>query len=284
MNKRERASLFVKNHQSLFACPVCHGVISTVTASGVMCENGHQIDFNRHGYLHFLNTAGDAKYGREMFEARRQILSAGLFDGIIKAVNQALPSAPQVILDAGTGEGTPLLKLANLRQQEADTLIGFDIASAGITLATQLPLKAFFCVADLRNLPFAEHSVDSIVELFSPSAYSEFNRVLKPGGRLLKIIPNSDYLKEVRTLLYPADDRHATYSNDSVLSLFQKHYPHSTVQNVRYQFAVPQSLRQQMVLMTPLHWGRHVQQPTPDQLAALDSVTVDVDLLTAIVN
>lgn len=280
MNKRERASHFVKKHQSLFRCPICGQPIATVSATGIQCQNGHQIDFNRHGYLHFLNTAGEAKYGRQMFESRRKILDAGLFDGIIKEINQSLPKEPAVIVDAGTGEGTPLYKLDKLRQG-SDTMVGFDIASAGVTLATQLPFTAFFCVADLRNLPFADQSVDALIELFSPSDYQEFNRVLKPGGHLFKVIPAADYLQEVRTLLYPAGDSHSTYSNEAVLKLFKSHYPQYQLTSIRYQFAVPANLRQEMVMMTPLHWGRNAKEPTADQLKALNEVTVSVDLLTA---
>lgn len=281
MNKRERASQFVKQHQAIFRCPICGATFNQITKTSVICQNGHQIDFNRHGYLHFLNTAGDAKYGREMFESRRQILAAGLFDGIIKHINMSLPSKPQIIVDAGTGEGTPLQRLAQLRENALDTLVGFDIASAGINLATQLPVNAFFCVADLRNLPFADNSVDAIIELFSPSDYAEFNRVLKPHGQLFKIIPDADYLKEVRALLYPESDKHATYSNESVLGLFQQHYPQSTVTPIRYQFEVPDNLRHEMIEMTPLHWGKNVQQPSEEELKRLNQVTVAVDLLTA---
>lgn len=281
MNKRERASQFVSLHQSLFRCPVCGQAIVDVNNTRIECENGHQIDFNRHGYLHFLNTAGDAKYGREMFESRRKILEAGLFDGILQAICDVLPKNPIVIVDAGTGEGTPLKRLAKMRDNSEDTLLGFDISSAGITLATQLALNAFFCVADLRNLPFANQSVDALVELFSPSDYAEFNRVLKPGGQLFKIIPASDYLCEIRRLLYPLTDTHSTYSNYSVLALFKSHYPNSTVTPIHYQFNVPDNLRKEMVMMTPLHWGKNAITPTKQQLADLKTVTVSVDLLTA---
>ncbi|MDZ7835836.1 MAG: hypothetical protein U5K84_11455 [Alkalibacterium sp.] len=34
----------------------------------------------------------------------------------------------------------------------------------------------------------------------SPSNYEEFDRLLKPGGRVIKVIPGEDYLKELRAL------------------------------------------------------------------------------------
>lgn len=83
----------------------------------------------------------------------------------------------------------------------------------------------FFCVADLRRLPFADQSFDSVVEIFSPSDYGEFKRVLKPGGRLIKVIPNAEYLVELRQLLYPSGE-HAKYDNSNVIDLFKKNTIH----------------------------------------------------------
>ena len=139
--------------------------------------------------------------------------------------------------------------------------------------------RSFFCVADLRQLPFNDHSFDAIVELFSPSDYAEFNRVLAPGGTLVKVIPNADYLGELRQLLYDDEDQHASYDNSRVKELFAKHYPNCQTQRVRYQFSIPDGLQAAMVEMTPLHWGRGAKQLTPAELAAFHQVTVDVSLL-----
>ncbi|MCH3922490.1 methyltransferase domain-containing protein [Limosilactobacillus sp.] len=281
MKKVEKKRQLVAAHRDLYRCPVCHRLIQTVDQSGIVCENGHRIDFNKHGYLHFLNGAADTEYGREMFVARRQLLSAGLFLPIVRAMAAHLPARPQRILDVGTGEGTPLLQLAQQRPGQDDCLVGFDISKAGITLATQLDLAAFFCVADLRQLPFNDDSFDVVMELFSPSDYAEFNRVLAPGGTLLKVIPNSDYLIELRHLLYGTADNHSHYDNSRVRELFFKHYPQASLERVRYQFTIPDGLQQALVEMTPLHWGKGAKRLSDGDLAALHSVTVDVSLLVA---
>lgn len=281
MKKIERQRQFVQDHLALFRCPVCQQPLTKVGERSVSCGLGHQLDFNKHGYLHFLKGAADTEYGREMFLARRQLLSAGLFKPLLAKVAAALPHRPLKILDVGTGEGTPLYQLAQLRSESQDTLVGFDIAKAGVTLATQLTFSAFFCVADLRQLPFNDHSFDVIVELFSPSDYAEFNRVLKAGGTLIKVIPNAGYLLELRHLLYGEDDRHYHYDNHRVLDLFKRHYLSSRVQQVKYHFPIPDGLQAPLVEMTPLHWGKGAKQLTAVDLTNLNQVTVDVSLLIA---
>lgn len=279
MKKIEKQRQFVSRHLDLFRCPTCHEPFTELQGNSIICRQGHRIDFNKHGYLHFLNGAADTEYGREMFLARRQLLTAGLFQPIIQVIAKALPNRTLKILDVGTGEGTPLYQLASLRPGLDDCLVGFDISKAGVTLATQLAMEAFFCVADLRQLPFNDHSFDAIVELFSPSDYAEFNRVLAPGGTLVKVIPNADYLGELRQLLYDDEDQHASYDNSRVKELFAKHYPNCQTQRVRYQFSIPDGLQAALVEMTPLHWGRGAKQLTPAELAAFHQVTVDVSLL-----
>lgn len=281
VKKVEKQRRFVQDHLELFRCPVCQEPLTKVEGNSVYCRQGHQLDFNKHGYLHFLNGAADTEYGREMFISRRRLLEAGLFKPIIQQVAAVLPARPLKILDVGTGEGTPLKQLADLRSNSGDTMVGFDIAKAGVTLATQLDFPAFFCVADLRQLPFNDHSIDAVIELFSPSDYAEFNRVLVPGGLLVKVVPNADYLLELRHRLYQQNDQHYHYDNSKVVALFKHHYPDSQVHRLRYQFNIPAGLQAALVEMTPLHWGKGAQALTTEELAALATVTVDVSVLVA---
>ncbi|WP_283587939.1 methyltransferase domain-containing protein [Limosilactobacillus viscerum] len=281
MKKSERQKKFVQENINLFRCPTCQAPMARVVDNSIVCQNGHQIDFNRHGYLHFLTGAAETEYGREMFCARRQLLESGLFTPIIKEVAGVLPDKPLRLLDVGTGEGTPLKQLVSLRKNDRDVMVGFDISKPGITLATQLGLRAFFCVADLRKLPFNDQRFDALVELFSPSDYREFNRVLAPGGCLIKVVPNSGYLAELRQLLYGKNQAKSHYDNQRVVNLFKQHYPNCQLKQVKYQFTIPSGQQEALVEMTPLHWGKGARQLTAKELMTLTRVTVDVSLLIA---
>lgn len=279
MKKIEKVSSWLCDHLALFNCPVCHEKFMQVNNQQLVCVNGHRININKHGYVYFLQKGVKSEYDREMLLARRQLLSAGLFKGIITAINEELGPTPQRILDVGSGEGTPLFQLQQLRNRHDETYVGFDISRPGVQLATQLDSELFFCLADLRQLPFQNNSFSTIIELFSPSDYREFHRVLKNDGKIIKVIPTGNYLHEMRALLYPADDKHQKYDNTAVKKLFADHFGATHVKNVQYRFTIPKSLRSSMIEMSPLHWGKNARHLTEAEINQLTTVTVDVDLL-----
>ena len=212
-----------------------------------------------------------------MLLSRRNIINFGLFNGIINEISNKIPNSSQSILDIGCGEGTPLNYLLNKRNN-IDKGIGFDISKPGINLATDYnDLNAFYCVADLTQLPFLDDSFDVIVDLFSPSAYSEFNRVIRKNGHLIKVIPNANYLIELRHLLYGEHKDRSSYDNHKVLDLYMKNYPNSEVSNVKYTLELPDELKKDLVLMTPMHWGKEVNKDL--NMDKLSQITVDVCVL-----
>ena len=44
---------WVNEHRRLFRCSVCQAPIKGVFENSLICEQGHAIDFNKHGYLYF---------------------------------------------------------------------------------------------------------------------------------------------------------------------------------------------------------------------------------------
>ncbi len=75
-------------------------------------------------------------------------------------------------------------------------------AVAGIVSAAKQEREAIWCVADLAAAPFRNRSFDAILNILSPSNYAEFERLLSDDGIVLKVIPRSGHLKELRRFLY----------------------------------------------------------------------------------
>lgn len=279
LKKIERGMRFVAANLDRFRCLVCNQTYSEVRDHTLWCPNGHQVDFSKKGTLYFLTHQVQSEYDATMLAARRRVLQAGFFGPIVSGINAALPAGPQRILDIGSGEGTPLADLLQLHANPNDLGIGFDISKDGVNLATQLDTPAYYCVADLAQLPFTNGAFTAIMDVFSPSAYAEFERVLTPGGRLLKIVPNPEYLIELRHLLFNPGDRQYQYDNQRVLDLFKQHYPDASIQRIRYQFDLSNVAFADLLVMTPLHWGADAASLAAAKAQGLTTITVDVSLL-----
>jgi SAM-dependent methyltransferase len=112
------------------------------------------------------------------------------------AVLKALgPCRGRTVLDAGCGEGYLTRRLAG----QGATAVGVD-RSAGLIAAAAAaggrpPGRVRFLRGDLRSLPLGDGRFDAVLcnhslnELRTPQpAFSEFARVLKPGGRLVVLM------------------------------------------------------------------------------------------------
>lgn len=179
-------------NSNLFLCPLCQSEMSP-SPTGLVCQLGHRFDVSKKGTLYFLKKNIQSGYDRKLFTARRQLIKAGMYDGLLQKIREYVP-ANTTILDVGCGEGS---FFNNIAIGKNITGIGFDIAKDGVYLATEQPEALFWCVADLTRLPFGPQVFDSVLNLFTPSNYSEFKRVLKTDGTLIKVVPRSGYLQEL---------------------------------------------------------------------------------------
>lgn len=118
-------------------------------------------------------------------------------------------------------------------------------------MATDLTdMQAFFSLSDLTNLPFADQSMATVLNIFTPSNYREFNRVLGHGAQVIKVIPDRYYLQELRSAFgLPVD-----YDNRDVLAKFTENFPGLTQKEVKYEFELPKNLQQDFLSMSPLEW------------------------------
>jgi 23S rRNA (guanine745-N1)-methyltransferase len=276
LKKIDRGRLFLASHSDLFACPLCHQKV-VANESGLICPNRHRFDLSKKGTLFFLDHPVKTDYDQDMFVPRSRMIQSGMYGPVLEAISKHLEQSER-ILDIGCGEGS---FLAQLLVGQEKTAIGFDIAKEGVYLATNHAISAFWCVADLTNLPFAEGSFDTILNLFSPSNYQEFERIIKPGGQVIKVVPAAGYLKELRKAFYPEDTAKQIYSNERVVEKFFENYPQGSRERISYSFAIPEARRLDLLAMSPLEWGASQEQIAKVRENPLHEITVDIELLVA---
>ncbi|MGG4552232.1 putative RNA methyltransferase [Paenibacillus humicus] len=166
------------------------------------------------------------------------------------------------ILDAGCGEGSHLSALVrHLAGTSGCKLVaaGIDISKAGIQLAAKANPGMLWGVADLAKCPFANGSFGIILNILSPANYSEFHRMLADDGLVIKVIPGTEYLQEIRRALHSETARR-TYSNDRTIELFRRHFELVDMQQVKYELLIEQKDLADLLQMTPLAWQAGEEQ------------------------
>ena len=255
----------------LLRCPVC-GTAFSREGNSLRCRNGHTYDPSRKGYVHFLPNANPSLYRAELFEARRRVLEGGFYHGVIETIGLAMPKDAAVVLDAGCGDGTFTKALSDDK-----TVLGLDISKDAIQLASRGGGPILWMVGDLTRLPIADRAVDVILNLFSPAHYGEFARVLNRNGMLLKLVPQSGYLNEIR-ILAGNRLRRDTYSNEAVVTHLAESF--HLIDRVRITETYPLDPMQarDFLTMTPLTFGIDAEKLDANKLK---QITIDVELLIA---
>lgn len=274
LKKIDWGKQFVAKNSHLFLCPLCQSQMSASPA-GLVCQTGHRFDVSKKGTLYFLKKNIQSGYDRKLFTARRQLIKAGMYDGLLQKIREYIP-ANTTVLDVGCGEGS---FFNNLAMEKNLTGIGFDIAKDGVYLATEQPEPLFWCVADLTRLPFGPQVFDCVLNLFTPSNYSEFKRVLNSDGTLIKVVPRSGYLKELRQAFYPDDKKKQHYENKEVIHHFKEQFKLLKHHEITYSFDVPVENQLALLEMSPLEWGVSVTQKEQVAQKPLNKITIDLDLL-----
>jgi 23S rRNA (guanine745-N1)-methyltransferase len=193
------------------ACPL-DGCALVPSEKTWRCENGHSFDVARQGYVHLLPVQkkrsldpGDSK---EMVAARQRFLNAGFYTKIAEAVSD--PALKVLtgegigsVLDAGSGEGYYLRHLSSMAGDTSLALIGVDISKWAVLAAAKQNKQIRWVVGSNANLPILPESLDVVLCMFGFPVYSEFARVLKPGGQVIQVDAGADHLRELREIIYP---------------------------------------------------------------------------------
>lgn len=281
MKKIDKGIQFLQKNKELFQCPVCHSTFSGVEDGSLKCFHNHTFDVSKKGTVHFLMKQSKNDYSKELFENRYRISQAGLFDPILTEIYEKISNREGAVLDIGCGEGSHLNKLSEMGLQGPK--VGFDLSQAGIQMAAIHFDQAFWCVADLSQPPFASHAFDTLLNIFSPSNYQEFKRMLKPRGQLIKVVPEENYLIELRQHFYGDDEKKKSYSNQDVVSHFSLQFSDYETKRVTYTFKLNPENLEDLLKMTPLSWSAEEEKLQTLLKTGLEEITVDVLLLIGIV-
>lgn len=277
----------------VLSCPLCHSALKLQEGS-LVCPKRHCFDIAKQGYVNLLGPSRQsAHYSKESFESRMAILEAGYYDhvkeAVLTAVGRALspsegPAAvnatPFRVLDAGCGEG---FYARAIRENLCVDVVAFDLSKDAMLMAARHDSRKAvkWLVGDLTSIPVLKGSINCVVDVFAPSNYDEFKRVLTPTrnasapGVLVKVVPGSNHLTELRHLA-EGSLRSKEYSNQLVTDCFEKHFKMTDRIKVTRTFEMSERDVRVFAEMTPLLFGIDAESLN---LSRVKSITIEAELL-----
>ena len=275
----------IKAHN--LACPM-DGVRLERQQNQLVCANGHAFDVARQGYVNLLpvqhkrsKQPGDSK---AMVVARARYLNSGVYESIASKLaeivsTQIKDKQKTCLLDAGCGEGYYFDVIFNaLKNKDGDgdlAFIGLDISKPAIAEAAKRNKHISWIVGTNRQPPVADASVDIILCVFGFQSFEGFNKVLKPGGKIILVDPGPDHLKQLREIIY------TEVKNSEPPSLcFTEEKGFSITNEQRLQFKTGLIYNEQinnLLIMTP-HFYRATQEAR-EKARHLKQLDLSVDVV-----
>ena len=238
---------------TFFACPFCQQALF-LAENSLKCKNKHSFDLAKIGYVNLAPQVKQSKaYDKSNFQNRQLILEAGFYQPILKKLLEILSSLPQHdnLLDIGCGEG---YYARNLQAQlPAKHIYAFDLSKESIQLAgkSDHSLTVSWFVGDLAHIPIQDTSMDVILDIYSPANYQEFQRVLRKNGLLIKVIPSSQHLLEIRSIV-AEQLTNTNYSNHKIIEHFEEAFTITNSYDVAATFSLRENEKAALLHMTPL--------------------------------
>src|SRR6056297_3249172 len=87
--KIDLAKNVIKNNIDIFRCPICRQPMS-VKDNSLLCLKEHCFDLSKNGYINLLNNPVHSKYDKQMFIARQKISKNGIFQKLIKKIDDII--------------------------------------------------------------------------------------------------------------------------------------------------------------------------------------------------
>ena len=256
----------------MLICPVCGKELHS-TSGAMRCEIGHSFDIAKEGYVNLLRASKNGDLiGDDKFSARsrRDFLNKGYYAALQEALCDIFREREGKLLDICCGEG---YYTAALGRNTKLQVYGFDISREMVRLAAKRGNGTYF-VANMASIPVAESSMDFCTHLFAPFNEMAFSRVLKPGGRLITVVPGKYHLWGLKKAVYDTP-----YENDEKLPETQL-LQLKSVRKICAEVTLACNEDIQSVFrMTPYYF--HTAQKDKDKLKDIETLTTQVEFVIA---
>lgn len=125
-----------------------------------------------------------------------------------------------------------------------------------------------YAVASSFHQPVKTGWADLLLNCFSPFAREEFLRVLRPGGRMIYVVPGAEHLYQMKAVLYAEP-----YKNPVQEVAYEGFRPIGE-REARGTITVPASQLEALFAMTPYYWK--TPRDGAARLAALPELTTEI--------
>ncbi|MBL4954359.1 methyltransferase domain-containing protein [Neobacillus sp. YIM B02564] len=288
MTNKEKSAELASKYVQVFSCPLCNSPMAVTHLKSLICLNNHTFDFAKQGYVNMMTRSAHSHYDKKLFKARQKIimesnLYTSLHQKISEVINEKIHASTGeiIILDAGCGEGSHLQRILDKGKNGTITGLGVDISKEGIRMAASNYKESIWLVGDLAHPPISAQSCHIILNILSPANYKDFKRILVSDGLIVKVVPRTNYLKELRKALFDDMDM-KTYKNDETVSLFNQHFQLVNMIHLSYTKKLPQSDLSKLVQMSPLAWNSKKEQIDKFTNQVFSEITVDLDILVGV--
>lgn len=136
------------------------------------------------------------------------------------------------------------------------------------SMRTKALPTAQYAVASSFSQPVRTGWADLLLNCFSPFAQEEFLRVLRPGGRMIYVVPGAEHLYQMKAVLYekPYKNPVQQIAYDGFAAIGER--------KVTGRVTVPHEQLEALFAMTPYYWK--TPRGGAERLAALSQLETDI--------
>jgi len=130
----------------------------------------------------------------------------------------------------------------------------------------------------MRDLSFADNSLDTILSVLAPRNPQEFSRLLNPNGQLILGVPGPNHLLELRNQLDISTDDFEEKADEAANKCIP-YFQETSRENILYQTALKQEQIADLIQMTPMFWNSGAEEKERAQTLKHLQITISFVLI-----